>query len=159
MMHRTSESFVEEARSALVFMIDNPNAETQETTVHDLAILMAGIFNRGVDSTISRSDSIHDEKLRIFNAMTLNSTGPYATDHPFAPGEQPVFANDGSDPRMAVFNTMSRVMNKGDRMTRLRGLLSRLRGKSGKVGAVLESEVAALKTELDESAQSPDGRL
>jgi hypothetical protein len=47
--HRTFEQFTDEARRALVFMKDNPNAEIHETSVHDLAILLATVYNRGVD--------------------------------------------------------------------------------------------------------------
>lgn len=51
--HRTADQFKEEARRALVFMIDNSNEEISESSVHDLAILLADVYNRGVDAAIS----------------------------------------------------------------------------------------------------------
>jgi hypothetical protein len=48
--HKTSKEFEAEARNALDFIADNPSFTPSETSVIDLAILLAHVYNRGVDA-------------------------------------------------------------------------------------------------------------
>jgi hypothetical protein len=50
--HKTSDEFMREARSAAALIVSDPQATIDEQAVQDLAILLAVVYNLGVDSVI-----------------------------------------------------------------------------------------------------------